>query len=380
MDHCPPSSNPPAGLSPAQVPQFVTIGFDDNGYSGKDPAATPRPYGIAWASHAFASRTNPPGKSNRTTFDGCPCRCSYYFTSGYVDGVFTADPPDMVKRGWHEAVKISGHEGGVHTHSHPHGRELSVDAWGAEIDLCVEWLLKPVPYSETDLSKSTRTLGAGLDAAKLVGFRAPYLQYNDNTFAAIAKRGFLYDCSIEEGWQHVLTPANQLWPYTLDEGSPGNKAHQAIDQAVPLVGSHCGLWEIPVHVVFVPPDELCEHYGVPRGLRASIALRDPSFDPSTGKITGLDWNCLVDCRMTKAEFLATLKYTFDCRYQGNRAPFAFGAHSDVYSDGYTFPPCITARERQEAVEEFLAYVLTKEDVRVVALEDIVHWMRDPKPL
>ena len=29
-----PSQDPPGGLAPEQVPMFVTLGFDDNGYSG----------------------------------------------------------------------------------------------------------------------------------------------------------------------------------------------------------------------------------------------------------------------------------------------------------------------------------------------------------
>src|SRR4051794_30763809 len=33
-DHVPWSQSPPFGLHPDQVPQFVSFGFDDNGYSG----------------------------------------------------------------------------------------------------------------------------------------------------------------------------------------------------------------------------------------------------------------------------------------------------------------------------------------------------------
>jgi hypothetical protein len=75
--------------------------------------------------------------------------------------------------------------------------------------------------------------------------------------------------------------------------------------------------------------------------------------------------------MSSAEYLATLKYTFDLRNDNNRSPFMFGAHTDLYDndDG-----------RKGALEDFLDYVLAKDDVRVVPIADILDWCKDPKPL
>ncbi len=84
--------------------------------------------------------------------------------------------------------------------------------------------------------------------------------------------------------------------------------------------------------------------------------------------------------MTKAEFIAVLKYTLDLRLQGNRAPFTFGGHSDVYTDAYNICPNITPQERREAVEEFFQYALTKPEVVVKRVEDIVKWLENPTPL
>ena len=45
-DNVPASQSPPCGLSPAQVPQFVSIGFDDNGQVG----------GMTWAVDMLENR------------------------------------------------------------------------------------------------------------------------------------------------------------------------------------------------------------------------------------------------------------------------------------------------------------------------------------
>lgn len=135
-----------------------------------------------------------------------------------------------------------------------------------------------------------------------------------------------------------------------------------------------------LHAVVTPPDDMCEKYGIPVGFRKKLKEIDNSFDLESGKITALDWNVLVDFKMNRDEYLATLKYTLDLRLSGNRAPFMFGAHSDVYSPKYHFPPNITWQERQDVISEFLKYALSKKEVRVVSLEKILDWMKNPVPL
>ena len=66
--------------------------------------------------------------------------------------------------------------------------------------------------------------------------------------------------------------------------------------------------------------------------------------------------------------------------RGNRAPFMFGAHTDYYSSKYTAAPSATARERQEAIEEFLDYVVAQPNARVVSNKQILEWVRNPVPL
>jgi len=115
-------------------------------------------------------------------------------------------------------------------------------------------------------------------------------------------------------------------------------------------------------------------------LRNTLHDRVSWFDPASGKITGFDYNLWVEFRMTKAEFLATMKYTLDLRLAGNRAPFMFGAHPDTYSSKYTAVPNASLEERQQAIEEFLDYALSKPEVRFVPNQEILSWVRNPVPL
>jgi hypothetical protein len=146
------------------------------------------------------------------------------------------------------------------------------------------------------------------------------------------------------------------------------------------LGGHPGLWQLPVHPVIVPPDDRCLEYGVPPGLRAKMKAHQSWFDEGSGKITGFDYNLWVQFRMTKAEFLATMKYTLDLRLQGNRAPLLFGAHTDYYSSKYTAVPNATLQERQAAIAELVDYALSKPEVRVVPYASVLAWIRNPTAL
>ena len=102
---------------------------------------------------------------------------------------------------------------------------------------------------------------------------------------------------------------------------------------------------------------------------------------SGGRMTGFDYNLWADLQQSKSSFVATLKKTLDLRYNGNRAPFCFGGHTDYYSEfnEYANNQCnnSTWQQRREAVEEFIDYALQKPDVRFVTSVDIIKWMRYP---
>jgi hypothetical protein len=105
------------------------------------------------------------------------------------------------------------------------------------------------------------------------------------------------------------------------------------------------------------------------------------FEVDQGKITGMDWNLWFEYGMTKAEFLATMKYTLDLRLQGNRCPLNVGLHSAIYADRSTEnPPGSKVEERREAVREFVDYALSKPEVRIVNSRELLRWLDSPAPL
>ena len=368
------TASPPAGLAPQQVPQFVVFGSDDNGYAGLEGSGAGG--GMHFLTGLFAGRSNPAGTGDPGTFDGAPAHYSFYVNTHYITGETIAaygdvvrDDPVWVKRAWREAID-AGHEIGVHSHSHPHGRELSAAQWEDEITRCAEILGRPYDEREEPGAVNPAS-GLGVARAELLGFRTPYLEYSDRTLEAVHRQGFAYDCSLEEGTQDDQDGTNFVWPYLLDHGSPAN----------PEIGPHPGLWEIPVYVFIVPPDEACERLGVPRGLRAELKKRKDYFDVEAGKVTGMDWNLWCEFSMTPAEFLATVNYTLELRLQGNRCPLTVGLHSELYSDRQLAGECRTSvPERRAALAQLVDSMLRRDELRVVSSRELLDWLRRPAAL
>jgi hypothetical protein len=159
-----------------------------------------------------------------------------------------------------------------------------------------------------------------------------------------------------------------VWPYRV---APGWGGPGADDRE---------LWEVPVYALVVPPDEECEAYGVPPGLRQRLHRVQRYFDPADGKITGFDWNLWVEFGMTAPEVVATVRYTLDRRLAGNRAPLTLGTHSDLYSEQYGDDLPTTAEERRRALAAILDDALARPDARVVTTRQLVDWLRAPAAL
>lgn len=340
------SQKHPGNLELKDVPMFVSFGFDDNGKSGV--VKPDDKGGVKWVADLFSSKNNRISETK--------CSATLYLASHFIDDSEEGNEPGQsLKKQWQRASEM-GHEIGNHTHSHSFGGSFSKEDWLKEINRCNDIL------PEITGEKRVR------------GFRTPYLDFNKNTFNAVKEAGFEYDCSIEEGWQKDHDGTNFIWPYTLDEGSPGYTFSNNGDNLDPVPG----LWEMPCYPVIIPPDELCEKYGAEPGIRASkvgIGPDDEPYNPEDGKITGLDYNMFVSFKMNKKEFLATMKYTFDLRLKGNRCPFLFGAHSDFYAPWFNLAPNITPKEMREAVEEFLDYVLSFDMVEVVSTDKVLDWIK-----
>jgi hypothetical protein len=295
----------------------------------------------------------------RRNADGSAAKASFYMTSEYVAGA-EAEDTAHVRAAWRAAL-AAGHEIGNHTHTHPHGENMTIAKWTQEMETCSSWLEGP---------------HVAVPRERIAGFRTPYAEYNDDALRAVQAFGFQYDCSIEEGFEEDQDGTNFYWPYTLDKGSPGHDVQVGWGLKHPL-GAHPGLWEMPVYAVIVPPDDECLHYGVPVGLRARLRRVQDYFDPASGKITGADYNLWALFQMNKAEFLATLKYTLDLRRRGNRAPFLLVVHADIYASKYDVPMLASLADRQAALAELLDYAVSFPEVRVASAKQVLDWIERP---
>lgn len=328
------------------VPLFICLGFDDNWTSGLEGSGTTG--GMKWLLDLVKDKKN---------FDGSPVRFTFFVTGKHAIEK-TEEHPMYIKTIWKRAFE-EGHDIALHTYTHPHGSKLSYEQWEEEIQKCMKVL--------TDV--------VGIKKEEIIGYRTPYLEYNAAVFKVVKDKGLLYDSSIEEGWQDHFDGTNYLWPYTLDEGSPGGEYLNklGIREAPAKIE---GILELPIYPVIVPPDDVCYKYGIEKGLRTKIKKLDKNFDEKFGKVTGLDYNMFVLCKMNKDEFVATLKYTLDLKLNGNKCPFIFGCHSDIYTDiydKYVNIPNANFIERQNALEEFINYALSFPNVKISSYKQFYHW-------
>jgi hypothetical protein len=347
-DAVPASASVPFGLAPSQAPQFVSLGFGGHVYAEA----------VDWTSNLVASR----GGS-----------ATFFTTTLYLEQ-WTLDSPTLLKRALHGAREL-GHEVGNQTHSHPRGQSFTHAQWLGELTRAEDWLTRPFRADEPDFSPDPMS-GVGVAPEALHGLRTPFFEYSDASFDAAKELGIRYDNSIEEGHQPEQDGTNFAWPYTLDTPSPGHELFVSWGVQRPL-GAHPGLWELPVYVVIVPPDEVAAEYGIEPGLRAKLRARVGYFDAQTGKIRGNDYDLWASFGLTRAEFVATLSYTLDLRLRGNHAPFLFAATSDYYSDRSALPASVSAAERRAALEEFLDYAQSKPEVELRSYADVLGWVRNP---
>lgn len=342
LDNRAPSTQPPGDLAIADVPMFVMIGFDDN------PDVEP----MTWIIDYLAEKTNPVGSGQAATFDGSPTRVAFYSNGKYLEN-------SAPLRALHRRAFRAGHELGNHTHNHFHGGEFTAETWTQEMRLCREALI-----------------GCGIPNESMIGFRTPFLEYNDHMLAVVRQMGLVYDTSIEEGIHHDEDGTNFLWPFTLDNGSPGNAYYHA-PGAAKHITSHPGLWEIPLHVFMVPPDDLAVEYEIEPGLAERIqnsikSIQGWEWSAENRKITGLDWNVLEGADRTGSEFLAILKHTLELRLKGNRAPLMVGGHTAMYPESQP--------ERRAAMETFIDFALSHPEVRLVTPAKLLEWLRAPVAL
>jgi hypothetical protein len=315
-----PSTKPPGGLAVDNVPQFISLGWDDNAYTD----------GMTWILDFMKSKMNPGGRGNACTFDGSPAR-STFFNNSHV-GVMT-DPgiQDAHLRAYRE-----GHEAANHTDTHDELLQRNPDKarWIKELSTCTQYLV--------DL---------GIPRVDIMGFRTPFLQQSEQTYEAIVDQKFKYDCSIEHFYYHD----GYVWPYTLDNG----KAPMHTYQTAPM-GKYPGLWEMPVYELMTSTTG----YGSVTG-----------FDYNM-------WISQNMTRQKAVEtFKASLQIRLmGGNAPANRVPLLIGTHTDLYSNtnpGKVMTPASIA-DRRAAIEEFITWALAYHPaVRVVPYAEVMKWMQNP---
>ena len=375
-----PSTNAPFGLKADEVKQIVSFTFDDNAYSGLPGSGGEG--GMKFILDLFRENKN---------HDGSPILGTFFLKADNITDNDTEANP-YVKRIWHQA-KEEGHEIAMHTYSHPHGLEFDWDAdpvtrtpimdlndWLSEHEKWYATMCKPYDPEKEDS-------GLGIRKEDVVGFRTPFLEYNDNLFTSLDKLGILYEAAVEEGWQEDKDGTNEFWPYTMDNGSPGETfVSEAFYSQKPMIGKHPGLWALPMYVFTAPTDDQCAKYGTKPGLRDRIAASNPDFDKESGKITGMDWNLWFEYFMDEDDAFATMAHTFDLHYEGNRCPFYVGLHSDIYCDKYDINDLegeevtrvkANVEQRRNMVRRIMKHILSKKDVQVVTAAETVRYINDP---
>jgi peptidoglycan/xylan/chitin deacetylase (PgdA/CDA1 family) len=364
------SSEHPGDFPIEKVPQFIVIGADDCAEVET----------VLWLVDFLGKLKNP---------DGSPVLMNFYVNGRYAqDKYFGADTTvKTVWQAWKKAYSV-GHEIGNHTYSHwfnsdfddqrEDPRLLPFERWNAEIvanDLAI-------------------TSNLGIPRSRIYGFRAPFLEYNRAAFEAMARRGFLYDCSIEEGAQPDQNGTNRYWPYQITNGAQIDSMQAEWssgenDWGYKAIGKlpNSRMWEIPVYSYIVPHDSLSEKYGFKKGLRKRVISYTPWFDSAMGNLTGFDYNMYAPkawegAAMKANECLATLKNTFDAHYSGNRVPMTLGMHPDYYMKDRNkhYKSAGNHLQRRKIIEDFVNYVLENPDVRIITGHSLIAWMKNPIPL
>ncbi|KAI9483884.1 MAG: hypothetical protein EXX96DRAFT_500390 [Benjaminiella poitrasii] len=180
-----PSLTPPAGLSPKDVPQFVTITFDDS--------LQPE---LLSTAHELLNVTNP---------NGCPAKGSWYVSMLYTNFALVQQ--------WH----AEGNEVADHTFTHVGQPSLQ----------------------EIAAARNMLNQYAGIPLSEIKGFRTPFLNYSTDTFKEASQLGLKYDSSVS------AVVDDCYWPYTLDNGLANDcwEGDCGSDFKLP------GFWEIPMYSV-----------------------------------------------------------------------------------------------------------------------------------
>ncbi|OCH92974.1 hypothetical protein OBBRIDRAFT_386554 [Obba rivulosa] len=196
LPHCNCASpNPPGGLDPKDVPQFVTFTADDAVQS----------YTLDAVNQFLAQRKNP---------NGCPVKMTYFTSLNYTNYTLVTD--------WY----VAGNEIADHTMTH----------------------VGTPPQDEINGNLIALNALAGIPLSSIIGFRAPYLNYTAETLGLLYNASFTYDSSSAASLPVTINGTDAYWPYTLDYGMANDcLSAPGVCNGQPKLP---GFWEIPMYALF----------------------------------------------------------------------------------------------------------------------------------
>ncbi|KAG6330481.1 hypothetical protein ID866_8608 [Astraeus odoratus] len=294
------STSPPGGLHPSEVPQFVLFTADDAIQS----------YTLDAVNQFLAQRKNP---------NGCPIKMTYFTSLSYTNYTLVTD--------WY----VAGNEIADHTMTH----------------------VGSPPASEINGNLIALNALAGIPFSAIQGFRAPYLNYTNDTFHLLSVAGFTYDSSVTSSIPVTDLGTDAYWPYTLDNGLANDcLSTPNICQGQPQIP---GFWEIPMYAFF---DD--------RGVEGPH-LMDPWLDTANGASVVND-----------SATLEYMKNTFTAHYNGNRQPIGLYTHPIHLST--TYPGVEVSNSTIDMINEFLDWAQEQQDVWIVSNAQLLAWVQNPVPV
>ena len=330
------TNEPPTGFTRAQTPVFLCFGIDDNKYSD----------GMEWMRDVlFKGKSNPQGLGNPATYDGSPVNASFYLIGNAA-----------LKQTW-RSLYDSGFEMGGHTWTHSFKMsDLNLD----------ESLKEMFPTNKYMVNE------CGIPQSHIVGFRTPFLATSAEggktiTLDAAKMLGYRYDCSLAASGIGAGTylEGDSYYPCTLEKGF---MFYNSI--VVP------GFWQFPHYVMATTSPVKAPNWFTSLDAMwtmAGVKAFDSGFWPHVDA---------AKPNTSAADFLKFLKWTLDASIRGNRAPIDIGLHSDYYAikNTSTAPFATSVEARRQVLIDFLAYAMSKPDVRIVSHVDVLRWLTNPTAL
>ncbi|KAL4431388.1 hypothetical protein ABPG75_006644 [Micractinium tetrahymenae] len=208
-DNCAcPTTKPPGGLAPEDVPQFILFTHDDAIVDLTDRSFR----------EICDGRKNP---------DGCPFRATMFTQAADTDC-------QLAKKLYEDGYEIA-----THTANH-----IAMPAGFPRNDTVAEILG----------ARSFLSQECGIPEADIRGFRNPYLKTNPVVRQVLYENGFLYDSTLMEGPDTESISSSmgaRAWPYTFDFGVAQNCEWFSDTQTCTPEERYPGLWEVPLWVLEV---------------------------------------------------------------------------------------------------------------------------------